>query len=442
MNNLWLIIQREYLTRVKKRSFILTTILTPIIMVAFFVVVGFIFAYQGEKTRIAVHNASDLEVVISSSGKKTVFINRTESLDDLKQNYKELEFDGILYLPPVTNMNATWQIQYFSDKQLSLTTKESIESKVEAQLRRYKIKALNINENDLKSIENTNVSLAETSLKVDSEGELKETDATNSAALATVLGTVMGFLVYIVLFVYGMMVMRSVMEEKTNRIVEVMVSSVKPFELMLGKIIGVGGVGLTQFLIWVVLTSGLLFVAQLFMPEIDPAQIDLANAPSAAEMDDMQAKIYEVLQLVQQQNWWLILVVFLFYFLGGYFLYASLFAAVGSAMGDDMGESQSLTLPITIPIILAIYIMMAVVNNPNSSLATWSSLVPFFSPIIMPARMPFEPAWWELGLSMVILLGSAIFFVWLSGRIYRVGILMYGKKITFKELWKWLFYKD
>jgi ABC-2 type transport system permease protein len=442
MNNLWLIIEREYLTRVKKRSFILMTILTPIIMVAFIVIVGFIFAYDGDKTRIAVKNDSNIEIVLPSQGNKTVFVNKNDNLDTLKNNYKESDFDGVLYIPPVKNINNDWHVQYFSEKQLSLITKESIESKISKYLRRYKIKALNIDEEDLKKIENTNVSLDETNLSINDAGELEEKETKNSAAIATVLGTVMGFMIYIVLFVYGMMVMRSVMEEKMTRIVEVMISSVKPFELMLGKIIGVGGVGLTQFLIWGILTTGLMFVAQLFMPEIDPSQIDMANAPNATDMDDMQAKVYEVMELVSQQNWPLIFFCFIFYFLGGYFLYASLFAAVGSAMGDDLGEGQSLTLPITIPIILAIYIMFAVINNPNSTLATWSSIFPLFSPIVMPARLPFEPAWWELGLSMVVLLATSIFFVWLSGRIYRVGILMYGKKVSLKELGKWMFYKD
>ena len=442
MNNLLLIIQREYLTRVKKRSFILMTILTPVIMVAFMVIVGFIFAYQGEKTRIAVKNDSDINFVVSSSNSKTVFINRKEDLDELKENYKDDDFDGVLYIPAVKNINNDLHVQYFSEKQLSLITKETIEGKLARQLRRYKIKALQINEKDLENIESTSVALDETNLSVNNEGEIEETETKNSAAIATALGGIMGFMVYIVLFIYGMMVMRSVMEEKMNRIVEVMISSVKPFELMLGKIIGVGGVGLTQFLIWGILTTGLMFVAQFFMPEVDPSTIEMANAPSAADMDDMQAQFYEIMDLLSEQNWLLIFATFIFYFLGGYFLYASLFAAVGSAMGDDLGEGQALTLPITLPIILAIYIMFAVINNPNSSLATWASIFPLFSPIVMPARIPFEPPWWELGLSMLVLLASSIFFVWLSGRIYRVGILMYGKKVSLKELGKWMFYKD
>ncbi len=441
MNNLWLIIEREYLTRVKKRSFILMTILTPIIMVAFIVIVSFIFAYQGDKTRIAIKNDSQIDIVISSEGKQTVYVNKTDHLDSLKKNYTKLDFDGLLYIPAVKNIKNELRVQYFSEKQLSLTSKEIIERKIARLLRQYKIKQLNINEKDLENIEGTSVALDEKNLKFNDKGELEESEKQNNAAVATILGGGMGFMVYIILFVYGMMVMRSVMEEKMNRIVEVMISSVKPFELMLGKIIGVGAVGLTQFLIWGILTMGLMFVAGFFMPELDPNQMDMANA-NMADAEDIEMQIMDAWTLLSQQNWLLIFGVFIFYFLGGYFIYASLFAAVGSAMGDDLGEGQTLTLPITIPIILAIYIMFAVINNPNSSLATWSSIFPLFSPIVMPARIPFEPAWWELGLSMVVLLCTSIFMIWLSGRIYRVGILMYGKKVSFKELGKWLFYKD
>jgi ABC-2 type transport system permease protein len=437
---LWLIIQREYLTRVTKRSFILMTFLTPLIMVAFTVIVGFIFAYQGEKSRIAVKDDSGLNMVISSNSEKIVFINKNDDLDQLKENYTTDGFDGLLHIPKVKNIHTELRLQYYSDKQLSLSTIDLIRNRVAKKIRQEKIKALNIKEDDIENIERIDVVLDEKSITVGEDGSINEQEKVNNAAIATAIGGFTGFLVYIVLFAYGMMVMRSVMEEKTSRIVEVMISSVKPFELMLGKIIGVGFVGLTQFLIWVILTMGLMFVAGFFMPEIDPASMQMTGA-NAPDVEAMEYQIAQTIDLVSQQNWWLILSVFLFYFLGGYFLYASLFAAVGSAMGDDLGEGQALTLPITIPIVLAIYIMFAVIDNPNSSLATWSSIFPLFSPIVMPARVAFEPAWWELGLSMLVLLGTAIFFVWLSGRIYRIGILMYGKKITFKEIGKWLFYK-
>jgi len=233
-----------------------------------------------------------------------------------------------------------------------------------------------------------------------------------------------------------------VMEEKTSRIVEVMVSSVTPFQLMMGKILGVGLVGLTQVAIWGVLIPVILGISMLVF-NVDPQAMQDANPQmSTVEMSKMEQDVNLVLSELINQNWLLIIPLFIIYFLGGFLMYSSLFAAVGSAMGDDSGESQSLTLPITLPVVMALYIMFAVVQNPNSSLATWSSMIPFFSPIVMPARLAFEPAWWEIALSLAILVASVIFFVWLSGRIYRVGILMYGKKVTFKELGKWIFYKD
>ncbi len=438
---LWLIIQREYLTRVKKRSFILMTFLTPIIMVAFIVIVGFIFAYQGEKSRIAVKDNSGLDIVISSSSSNLVFVKQTKDLDKLKEDYISEGFDGLLHIPAIKNINNEVRPQYYSEQQLSLSTIALIENRIAKKLRLEKIKALNLNEKDVENIEANNVSLDEKSITIGEDGELQEKEKINNAAIATAIGGVTGFLIYIVLFVYGMMVMRSVMEEKMNRIVEVMISSVKPFELMLGKIIGVGFVGLTQLFIWAVLTTGLMFVAGFFMPDIDPTSMQMTGA-NAPDVEAIEYQIAQTISLIGQQNWWLILSVFIFYFLGGYFLYASLFAAVGSAMGDDLGEGQTLTLPITITIILALYIMFAVIENPNSSLATWSSIFPLFSPIVMPARITFDPPWWELGISMIVLLATSIFFVWLSGRIYRVGILMYGKKVTFKEIGKWMFYKD
>ena len=269
------------------------------------------------------------------------------------------------------------------------------------------------------------------------EGESKFTTAIGAG-----IGGVMGFIMYMTIFIYGMMVMRSVMEEKTSRIVEVMISSVKPFQLMLGKIIGVGGVGLTQILIWSILIPiGYLLVGLFF--DFDLEQMNSAAAAgSNVDVAGMEDEIMIFMNEVRNMNWWSILPLFLFYFLGGYFLYSSMFAAVGSAMGDDLGEGQALTIPITIPVILALYIMMVVVTAPQSNLAIWSSIFPLFSPIVMPARLAFSPPIWQILVSMAVLAATSIFFVWVSARIYRVGILMYGKKVGFKEIGKWLFHKE
>jgi ABC-2 type transport system permease protein len=231
------------------------------------------------------------------------------------------------------------------------------------------------------------------------------------------------------------------MEEKTNRIVEVMISSVKPFELMMGKIVGVAAVGLTQLIIWGVLFGGIASVATLFFG------VDAA-AMQQQQMNQLDPQVVAATQNINMQTimselgkveWWFILPLFVFYFIGGYILYASLFAAVGSAIGDDTGEAQSLTLPITIPIILAIYIMIHAVRQPDSSLSVFASIFPLFSPIVMPARLGFNPPMWQIAASVITLILSVIAFVWLAGRIYRVGILLYGQKLTFMQMAKWMF---
>ena len=258
------------------------------------------------------------------------------------------------------------------------------------------------------------------------------------------IGGVMAFIMFFMVMMYGQMVMRSVMEEKTNRIVEVMMSSVRPFDLMLGKILGAGAVGLTQVVIWVVLSGGIMFLVPLIMGGVDPSQMQAPMTPGDVTIDpeQMEGEAFRFMNEINKQNWWLIISSFIIFFLGGYFIYSSLFAAIGSAMGDDMGEGQALVLPVTIPIILAIYIVFfAGIRNPDSGLMVFASLFPLFSPIAMPFRMAFNPPWWQIALSLVLVVAAAFFFVWLAGRIYRVGILLYGKKVTFKEIGKWMFYK-
>jgi ABC-2 type transport system permease protein len=440
MNKLWLIVKREYLTRVKKRAFILTTLLLPLGIMAFIAVVGVIFSYNEDNQRIAVIDDSGFEIRIKSSDKAN-FVPSNKPLDELKTSYVDEGFNGILYIPEINNLSKKdYSIKYFSENQMSITTKEFIERRVASRIRELKIEKSEVDPKLLESFD-TDVDLDEKALTVDDSGNVTEESKSNNAGIATILGMIMGFIIYVVLFIYGTMVMRSVMEEKTNRIVEVMISSVKPFQLMLGKIIGVGAVGITQLLIWVILVPAVQLFMGLFI-DLDPASMQAAQGVSPEQTEDMTFQIVQILESLAAQNWALIIPMFLFYFFGGYVIYASMFAAVGSAIGDDLGEGQSLTFPITIPVILAIYIMFAVIDNPNSSLATWSSLFPLFSPIVMPARIPFEPPFWEVALSMVILAASAVFFVWLSGRIYRVGILMYGKKVSFRELGKWMFYRD
>ncbi len=435
MNKLLLIIKREYLTRVKKRSFILATLLTPFAFVLFFIIVGFIFSYQDdEKLNVAIVDQHNILNGKKPADEENLFFTlEKKTFDDLVENLDDSKYDIILKVPNVKNLKTkNFSVYYHSKKQLGLDLHTRIGNKIEEKIRDYKMRELKLDKEQLSSLKS-----AVSMIKDDDEGE-----STFASIIGAGIGGVMGFIMYITVFIYGMMVMRSVMEEKTSRIVEVMISSVKPFQLMMGKIIGVGGVGLTQVLIWSILIPiGYFLVGLIF--DFNPEQISAASgAAPAIDVEEAQDMGRQLFAELGKQNWWGILPLFLFYFLGGYFLYSSLFAAVGSAMGDDLGEGQALTLPITIPVILALYIMMVVVTTPQSNLAIWSSIFPLFSPIVMPARLAFMPPTWQIIVSMLVLAATSIFFVWLSARIYRVGILMYGKKVSFKEIGKWIFYKD
>ena len=440
MNKLWLIVKREYLTRVKRRSFILATILTPLAFAVFFVVVGFIFQYQSDdKKKVAIIDEADIMNKVLKDENNLYFSFPGEDLATLKENFEALDYNGILVIPRLNDLlSKKHTIYYYSDEQLSLDIEMLLRSRISQSIRDYKIEALQLERAQLEALDT----------KVELEPEPindADDDATSlTGAIAAGVGMIMGIIMYFTVFIYGMMVMRSVMEEKTNRIVEVMISSVRPFQLMLGKLIGVGGVGLTQIAIWAVLLPLIIFLANLFFgfDALAAGPMDANSLPTDLDPDDMEAQVSLMIAEIRNQNWWMILPLFVFYFVGGYFLYASLFAAVGSAMGDDLGEGQALTIPITIPVVLAVYIMIVAVQAPNSTLAVWSSIFPLFSPIVMPARLAFDPPVWEVVLSVVVLGLGSIFFVWLSGRIYRVGILLYGKKVTFKEIGRWMFSRD
>ncbi len=440
MNKLWLIIQREYLTRVKKRSFILTTLLTPLAFALLFVVVGVIFSYESDDAKkiAVVDEGGVLAEANISNERNLIFTRETRSIEELRAIFPETGYDGILLIPEIKNLYAkSYTVFYYSEDKPSPDIESRIKGKVADRIREYKIASLNLEKKQLEALDSR--------VELDPEPiDPTEKDASKiSGAIGAAIGFIMGIIMYMAVFIYGMMVMRSVMEEKTTRIVEVMISSVKPFQLMLGKIVGVGGVGLTQVAIWAILIP-LIATGVNLVFGFDNSQMDaMASNPAAMpDQEEMEFMIAQGFQELKAQNWWTILPLFVIYFLGGYLLYSSLFAAVGSAMSDDMGESQSLTIPITIPVLIAFYIMIVSVEAPNSSLAVWSSIFPLFSPIVMPARLAFDPPLWQVALSVILLIATSLFFVWLSARIYRVGILMYGKKVTLKELGKWMFYKD
>jgi ABC-2 type transport system permease protein len=442
MSKLWLIVKREYTTRIRTRAFLLGTILTPLAFGAFFVFQGLMMSYKGtEKRRIVVFDEAGLVPVgtgiADERGLQFSVAPPGTNLEQLKNEVRSKKYDGVLRLPPLANLSVKKQTVYlYSDQQFNPETEAVIKRRVANKIKDYKIDSLRLDRKALNELD--------TEVSLDPEPIDKAGDDAGSLTSGVAMGIsfFMGIAMYMLVLIWGTIVMRSVMEEKTSRIVEVIMSSVKPFELMLGKIIGSAGVGLTQLLIWAVLNS-IIFVGVQFFFGIDPsAASQMPNGMPPGAMEEMQDQLPMLIAEITRQNWWYIISMGMLFFLGGYFLYASLFAAVGSAMGDDMGEGQSLTFPIMIPIIAAFLIMSTVVMRaPHSPLAVFASIFPLFSPIVMPGRLAFHPPVWQVILSLVVLLGTAIFFVWLAGRIYRVGILMYGKKVTIKEIGKWMFYK-
>ncbi len=437
MSKLGLIIKREYLTRVRSRSFLLSTLLAPLAFVLYIVVVVWISSYQGnDRQHIAVFDQGGVlkEHLPDDRGVRFDYPVNI-GLDSLKKAVQAGQYDGVLQIPALANLSVKKQtIFYHSDKQLSPEIGGWIERKVANRIRDFKIDSLHLNRGELETLD------TEVAIDPESIADKNNEGSEYTSTIAAIIGGVIGFVMFFMMTFYGQMVMRSVMEEKVSRIVEVMISTVKPFDLMLGKILGAGAVGLTQILCWVVIYTGfamaLPLIAGVDMASVQPP---VSGAEAAAQVDP--DKIALILHELARQNWWSIISLSIIYFLGGYFIFTSLFAAVGSAIGEDMGQSQSLVFPIMLPIIIALYIMLAAVRNPNSGLAVFASIFPLFSPVVMPARLPFHPPWWQVGLSLVLVILAAFFFVWLAGRIYRVGILLYGKKVTFRELGKWLFYK-
>ena len=442
MNKLWLIIKREYLIRVRKKTFILATLLTPL---AFgLLIFGSSFLAhtmaEGEKNLLVKDDSGIFENGYADDSNITFDFSH-EELTELKSTYKQNGYDFLVYIPAFTDSTAReHNIQFFSQEKLGLTTIERVEGIVAASFRSYKIAQSGIQKEVYEGFD-VNINLENGALQdqaIESEGDKS---GKLSIVIGTVLGGVMGFLMYMVIFIFGNMVMRSVMEEKINRIVEVMISSVRPFQLMLGKVIGVGGVGITQLLIWIILIPLITLVVGFFTGGNPMEAQQMTEAMGQGPVQEAQGfDMAMVLTEFRSLNWWLILPSFIIFFLGGYLIYSSLFAAIGSAIGDDLGESQSLMWPIILPVIFALMIMMSSLENPNSNMAVFGSIFPLFSPIVMPARLAFDPPLWQVFLSLGLLILTSLFFVWLSGRIYRIGILMYGKRLTFREIGKWLFH--
>lgn len=429
MNKILLVLKREYLTRVKKKSFIIITLLVPLgfLMMVMFQV--WLMTYSSETMRLVVKDDSELFAHRFKDSESLYFKKSSQSLDELRANYIENDFDGILYIPKL-DINNPQGVKYISENLLGLSTKKHIEREIADEIKKMRLTEMGIDTKIYNKLEHISVEVKE---------ESGEGADIGSTGVATGIGYMMGVLMYMVIFIYGSMVMRGVMEEKTNRIVEVILSSLRPFKLMMGKILGIGLVGITQFSIWIILFLGINIVIGLVLG----GTMDMPTSGYGASEADMEQAM-EMMELFQARfqelPLTLLICSFLFYFVGGYILYAAMFAALASAVNDE-SDAQTLTIPVSIPVIISFFILTAIIEAPNSSLAVWSSIIPLFSPIIMPSRIAFGvPPLWELLLSMVMLVLGCIFAVWIAAKIYRIGILMYGKKVTFKEIGKWLRY--
>ncbi len=442
MSKISLIIEREYLTRVQKKSFILLTILSPIIMVALIFAPVWLAQLSGDETRqIAIIDQTGLYNNIYEDTEEYTYaytqgsFNTHEALDvEQEQPYAYVIItDNLLENPQGMTI--------YSQKQVTNSCEMAIVSRMEEHLKEQKLLSYNIP--DIQQIINeSDIELQVNTIRLEEDGGETQT----SSEMVMIIGMLMTFVIYMFLLLYGGQVMSSVMQEKTNRIVEVMVSSVKPFQLMMGKIISIGLVGLTQLAIWILFIVGIFLAAgAIFSLGADPATVNemVAVTGQMNGVDTTQLEptaMQEITAMLGSINLTQLLVCFVLFFIGGYILYASIFAAIGSAV-DNESDTNQFMVPITFIIIFALYAGIFSAENPDGPLALWCSMIPFTSPIVMMVRIPFGVAPWELILSIAILYVSAIGLAWVAGRIYRVGILMYGKKTGYKELLKWIRYK-
>jgi ABC-2 type transport system permease protein len=442
MKKIWLITRREYMTRIRNKTFLLSTFLLPLVFVIFIAGSVLIATQTHTRHRIAVVDANGYfkDYLKSDSSISFDFSPAVDST-----NYEKNGCTAVLIIPLLPEGQKTnYRLKY--KKQLGPTGTSDLENRISNAITDHLIYVKTaISRSKLDTIRH-NADIAQ----IMSYEDLGKTAKASNSSMSFLFGYISGFLIYLLTFIYGAMVMRGVMEEKTNRIAEVIVSSVKPFQLMMGKITGIGAVGLTQFLLWIVLLVGLAILAQGFVPastwkevqELQQANA-MGNAGAAMKVSDAANKLYNLTSAIDITNLLVTLGCFLFYFTGGYLFYSALFAAVGSAVNEDPQEAQSLMLPITLPVIFSFVIMSVAVQDPGGPLAVWASIIPFSSPIVMMARIPFgvpgTVPFWQLGLSMLLLVLGFVGNTWLAGKIYRTGILMYGKKPSWKMMWKWAF---
>ncbi|MBP5573145.1 MAG: ABC transporter permease [Bacteroidales bacterium] len=436
MNKIGLIIKREYLTRVKKRSFLIMTFLGPLLMAALYII-PILLALRGdnEKRTIAVIDQSHwFEQQLIQSERQTFIPLGDISIDSTKRLVQEGKYDIALFIP-ATELNLPSSAVVYSMKQVPMNVEDHIREIMKNEIQVQKLLASGVDPDILEQIK-TEVNLSV--IRMDEGGGEKET----FTEIQLLLGMVLALLIYLFIMLFGGQVMQGVMEEKSNRIVEIIVSSVKPFQLMMGKIIGVSLVALTQFLMWILLTGAIYLGFSAAVGISNPQAIStgtvMTQQISNSNIMDNEG-VQNIVNIVRSIDFGAILTGFLIFFVLGYLLYATLFAAIGAVVENNT-DSQQFTLPVTVPLIIGILTAVYIVNNPDGSLALWMSMIPFTSPIVMMVRIPFGVPIWQVAVSALILLGTFIGMTWVAAKIYRTGILMYGKKLSYKEIFKWLKY--
>jgi len=439
MNKILLIIQREYITRVLKKSFWISSLLAPVLITAIYAIPIWLAMKDKEVKRVEILDSSGLWKKSDLLDKELEFVFTSGKEQELKMAFASKGFDAFVSIPEDVLANPKG-VHIYSAKNIGMSLKQSVEKLIQNKVRQELLLKAGISS---QIYESTQVDIDSKTITVSTDG--KETSSSSGGAM--ILAGIMGFVLYITLLLYGSQVMNGVIEEKSSRIIEVIISSVKPYQLLLGKIIGVGLVGLTQFLLWIVLTIGLTQITGKFYGEKvknNLSQIkqmdDVKQGTLVSKSGDVESPMSEVTKVLESTNIPMIIAAFLFYFFVGYMLYSSLFAAIGSAV-ESATEAQQFTFIVMVPIILSFLMAQYTIQDPDSNIAFWASMIPFTSPINMMVRLPYGVPGWELILSMTLLVLGFLGCSWVSARIYRVGILMYGKKVTWKELGKWLFYK-
>jgi ABC-2 type transport system permease protein len=437
MNHLSLIIEREYLTKVKNKSFIVMTILSPIIMIALIAVVAYLSQINNNKQRtISILDESGI-LKSSFTDTETVKYHILEniSLDDAKIQVNNDKEYGLLYIGKFQDIDKVGEhIKFYSEESPSLTLMSALESKLEKQLTDLKL--------EFEGVDIEKIKASRVHVNIGQESFIGEETSKIDSVVKLIFGGLAGYLLFMFIIIYGNMIMRSVIEEKTSRIIEIIISSVKPIHLMLGKIIGTSLAGITQFIIWIILGGILMTIFSLVfgvdLMQSQPGQQELLN--QAMQNPDVNMEIQNVMNAFYNLPITNLIIAFILFFIGGYLLYSSLYAAIGAAV-DNETDTQQFLLPILMPLILAVYIgIFTVIEDPHGTVSTVFSFIPLTSPVVMLMRIPFGVPIWQQVVSLSLLVGTFILTVWLAAKIYRVGILMYGKKPSYKELLKWIKY--